>query len=447
MIPTASSSASPAEGRGEQVVGHLARVRRDLEQLERERRNDHADEHGDHRLQLPEAGGLQQEDRERGDDGDHRAPAERDPEQEAEPERRAQHLGQVGRHRDHLRLQPQAERDAAGELLAADLGEVVARRDPQLRRERLDEHRHQVRAQHRPEQQVPELRAAGDVGGEVARVEIRNGRDERRADERPQRAQTVALAVQGLLRRLHRRRLARENAPEQVARRVERAAGVHEATSTRITRASFGRRRWVTDPARTPPGTISTSISGADPQGGELAQQLRVAVGDAHEPAAVTGAQRGQRDGGRLDDGAVHRGDRVAVRIVRRLAELGGDPLLESLGEDVLEYLGLRVHAVPGHAELLDEVGLEQPVMAEHLERDLPPLVGELHAAVWDMADVAERRELLHHRGHRRRTDAEPLRERRGRGDPVALLERVNRLCVVLDRRGELHPAPKFNHA
>ena len=115
MIPTASSSASPLEGRREEVVGHLARVGRDLEQLERERRDDHADEHGDHRLEPPEAGGLQREDRERGDDGDHRAPAERDPEQQAEPERRAEHLGQVGRHRDHLRLQPQAERDAPRE--------------------------------------------------------------------------------------------------------------------------------------------------------------------------------------------------------------------------------------------------------------------------------------------------------------------------------------------
>ena len=60
------------------------------------------------------------------------------------------------------------------------------------------------------------------------------------------------------------------------------------------------------------------------------------------------------------------------MRVVRRVAELGGDQLLELLGEHVLEHLGLLVHAVPRHAEALDEVQLEQPVMAHHLERDAP---------------------------------------------------------------------------
>ena len=37
----------------------------------------------------------------------------------------------------------------------------------------------------------------------------------------------------------------------------------------------------------------------------------------------------------------------------------------------MLERLGLLVHAVPRHAELLDEVELEQAVVAQHLERHL----------------------------------------------------------------------------
>jgi hypothetical protein len=63
----------------------------------------------------------------------------------------------------------------------------------------------------------------------------------------------------------------------------------------------------------------------------------------------------------------------IAVRIAGRVAELVGDERLELLGEDVLEHLGLRVDAVPRHAELLGEVELEQPVVAHDLQRDLRP--------------------------------------------------------------------------
>ena len=66
------------------------------------------------------------------------------------------------------------------------------------------------------------------------------------------------------------------------------------------------------------------------------------------------------------------------MRVVRRVAELGGDQLLELLGEDVLEHLGLVVDAVPRHAERLGEVELEQPVVAQDLERDPRAPAGEL---------------------------------------------------------------------
>ena len=58
------------------------------------------------------------------------------------------------------------------------------------------------------------------------------------------------------------------------------------------------------------------------------------------------------------------------MRVVRRVAELGGDARLEVLGEHVLERLGLLVHAVPRHAEVLGEVELEQAVVAQDLQRD-----------------------------------------------------------------------------
>ena len=47
--------------------------------------------------------------------------------------------------------------DTGARMIAAHLGEVAAGRDPELRRERLDDHRHQVRRKDDPQKQVAEL--------------------------------------------------------------------------------------------------------------------------------------------------------------------------------------------------------------------------------------------------------------------------------------------------
>ena len=62
--------------------------------------------------------------------------------------------------------------------------------------------------------------------------------------------------------------------------------------------------------------------------------------------------------------------DRIAVRVVRGVSELGRDARLEVLGQRVLERLRLLVNPVPRHAELLDEIELEQAVVAQYLERE-----------------------------------------------------------------------------
>ena len=62
------------------------------------------------------------------------------------------------------------------------------------------------------------------------------------------------------------------------------------------------------------------------------------------------------------------------MRVERRVAEPRRDQLLELLGEHVLEHLGLGVHAVPWHAQLLGQEQLEQPMVAKHLERHLRAL-------------------------------------------------------------------------
>ena len=106
--------------------------------------------------------------------------------------------------------------------------------------------------------------------------------------------------------------------------------------------------------------------------------------------ARVAGGELGQRAGRPLVDHEVRRGDRVAVRVDRRVAELGRDQRLELLGEDVLEDLGLGVHAIPGHVERLGEVELEQAVVADDLERDPLAVGGQLDALVGHVVDQAE---------------------------------------------------------
>src|SRR3954470_16242659 len=62
--------------------------------------------------------------------------------------------------------------------------------------------------------------------------------------------------------------------------------------------------------------------------------------------------------------------DGVAVRIVRRKAQSLVDSRLQLLGDRVLEPVGLVVDVGDVQAERFREIQLEQPVVADHLERD-----------------------------------------------------------------------------
>src|SRR5436190_19538695 len=86
--------------------------------------------------------------------------------------------------------------------------------------------------------------------------------------------------------------------------------------------------------------------------------------------------------------------DRVAVRVVGRVAERTVDLRLQLLGEDVLEPVGLVVDILDVEPEGAREVELEQPVVADHLERDLLAGRGEPDAAIGHVLDESERREL-----------------------------------------------------
>jgi hypothetical protein len=126
------------------------------------------------------------------------------------------------------------------------------------------------------------------------------------------------------------------------------------------------------------------------------------------------------------------------VRVDLRVAELGRDQLLELLREDVFEHLGLVVDSIPRHAQRLREVELEQPVVAQHLQRERLAVAAQLDALVGDVAHQPAIGELLDHARHGGRGDAHTRGERRG-GHGLALaaaLKGVDRLDVVLHRLG-----------
>ena len=92
---------------------------------------------------------IEQHDRDRA--GDDAAPQQRDAEQQVERDRAADHLGDVGRHRHELGLQPVgAARPRTADAVAERLGQALARDDPELGREVLDQPRHRRCRARRP---------------------------------------------------------------------------------------------------------------------------------------------------------------------------------------------------------------------------------------------------------------------------------------------------------
>ena len=109
--------------------------------------------------------------------GQAHAPDHRQPEEQVQRDGGADHLGEVARGDRHLAENPEDERRAGRVVIAAGLGQVAAAGDPESKRERLQQDRHQVRQHDHAEQRVAELRAAREIGRPVARVHVAD-RDE-----------------------------------------------------------------------------------------------------------------------------------------------------------------------------------------------------------------------------------------------------------------------------
>ena len=103
------------------------------------------------------------------------APGERQAEQQVQRDGRAHDLGEIARRDRDLAQNPQDDRRRTRIAVAARLREVAPAGDPEPRRERLQQDRHEVGQHDHAEQRVAEPRAAGEIGGPVARIHVANG--------------------------------------------------------------------------------------------------------------------------------------------------------------------------------------------------------------------------------------------------------------------------------
>ena len=106
--------------------------------------------------------------------------------------------------------------------------------------------------------------------------------------------------------------------------------------------------------------------AGYQPEVAEIPQCLAVAVRDPLDAESLTRSDAVQGLAPVLKVSAMSRWDRVAVRVVGRMAQGGVDPLFQPLAHGVLEQLGLGVHLVPRHVQHAHQEGLEQAMAPHH---------------------------------------------------------------------------------
>jgi hypothetical protein len=121
---------------------------------------------------------LEEQDDEDVEGGDEAPPQEGDPEEEVQRDGGADDLGEVGRGDGELGQHPQPPHDRLRVLVAAGLGEVAVRGDPQLQGEVLEQHRHEVGDEDDGEEGVAVPGAGGEVGRPVPGVHVADGYEE-----------------------------------------------------------------------------------------------------------------------------------------------------------------------------------------------------------------------------------------------------------------------------
>ena len=261
------------------------------------------------------------------------------------------------------------------------------------------------------------------------------------ARSRPRRAaRSSGLGRERALARARpaRRRRRRPRGPARGSRRAPaspaRPRPASPAPARRRARARASPKRTNSGPSNGCLSTTSSRSPGAIPRSARNRSISGIGVGHPRERPARADLERLQADRRALLDRQLPGRDRVAVRVVGGVAELGRDQLLELLGEHVLEHLGLRWTRSHGTPSVLTRYSSSSRWWRITSSATRRPSLGQRHAAVGLVLDQAELAEALDHARGRRRRDAEALGERvRADRLAVAALERVDRLRVVLD--------------
>ena len=118
-------------------------------------------------------------------------------EQQIERDRRPDDFGEIAGGDRDLAQHPQKNRDRARVVIAAGLREIAAGDDAELRGEPLQQNRHQIGEQDHAEQRVAEPRAAGEIGGPVARVHVADRDQVARTGEGQQLAPEAGVCRDG----------------------------------------------------------------------------------------------------------------------------------------------------------------------------------------------------------------------------------------------------------
>ncbi len=150
------------------------------------------------------------------------------PNSRLEPERGADELGDVGGHRHDLGLQPHQDSSPSAGSGRGTARERAIGGDADLRGEVLDQHRHQVRSEHDPQQQVAELARRRRCSSRSCRGRRRRSR--RRTRGRASRASRAgdpsrAAVRDGSVRRARRQRAHRRRRRRRSRHRRPRAPG------------------------------------------------------------------------------------------------------------------------------------------------------------------------------------------------------------------------------
>ncbi len=189
----AQQQAAVAQRRDQAGAGG-GRAAPDGKQIVSEAEEDQAEQGGDGQLETPVAALLQHQDAERHHGGDQPGGQQWQPEQQVQPDRRADELGQIGGHRDQFRLGPQARtvarprRGAPGTAAGRSrLGRHADLRRPGTARSMAIGSASTTDP--RPAHAARSSRARGEVGREVARIHVGHRGHERRAEQRGHTAQ------------------------------------------------------------------------------------------------------------------------------------------------------------------------------------------------------------------------------------------------------------------